>query len=150
MLFDHLQMPATVGLISDRVGMTAMCGLLRILLCFEFVPPPNLLFFTFVFVLPRPPPFFCGVYELPSSIFFFWVGKFLSDIWSVRITFFVGHFEKKMSDCPTSPTNFDITVLYWWLTRYRYFYSNANIWHLISLHDESFSLMQSARYDKDD
>ena len=51
-------------------GMTALCSLLRILLCFEFVPPPNLLFFTFVFVLPRPPPFFAD-YEFPSSIFFF-------------------------------------------------------------------------------
>ena len=68
--FDHLQMPA--GLISNRVGMTA---LLHILLCFEFVPPPNLLFFTFVFVLPRPPPFFAR-YELPSSIFFFWSENF--------------------------------------------------------------------------
>ena len=51
-------MPATASLISNRVGMTA---LLHILLCFEFVPPPNLLFFTFVFVLQRPPPFFCGI-----------------------------------------------------------------------------------------
>ena len=71
MSLDHLQMPATAGLISNRVGMTA---LLHILLCFEFVPPPNLLFFTFVFVLPRPPPFFAG-YELPSSIFFFFGQK---------------------------------------------------------------------------
>ena len=106
--FDHLQMPAMAGLISNRVGMTALYGLLRILLCYEFVPPPNLLFFTLVFVLPRPPPFFAGS-ELPSSIIFFLVRKFLSDIWSGRLAFFVGHFEK-MSDCPTSPTNFDSTV----------------------------------------
>ena len=42
--------------------------------------------------------------------FFFLVGKFLSDIWSGRQAFFVGHYEK-MSDCPTSPTNFDSTEL---------------------------------------
>ena len=94
-------MPAMAGRISNRVGMTALCSLLRILLCFEFVPPPNLLFFMFAFVLPRQPPFFAG-YELPSSIF-------LSDIWSVTLAFFVGHFEK-MSDCLTSPTNFDSTA----------------------------------------
>ena len=85
-----------------------MTALLHILLCFEFVPPSNLLFFTYVFVLPRPPPFFAG-YELPSSIFFFLVGKFLSDIWSGRLAFFVRHYEK-MSDCSTSPTNFDSTA----------------------------------------
>ena len=62
-------MLAMAGLISNHFGMTALYGLLRILLCFEFVPPPNLLFFTFVFVLPRPPPFFAGS-ELPSSIIF--------------------------------------------------------------------------------
>ena len=96
------------GLISNRVGMTALYGLLRTLHCFEFVPLPNLLFFTLVFVLPRPPPFFAGsrVTELDN---FFLVGKFLSDIWSGRLAFFVGHFEK-MSDCPTSPTNFDSTI----------------------------------------
>ena len=53
-------MPAMAGLISNRVGMTALYGLLRILLCFQFVPPQNLLFFTLIFVLQRPPPFFCG------------------------------------------------------------------------------------------
>ena len=67
---DVIQMPATAGPNSNRVGMATLCGLLRILLCFELVPPPYLLFFTFVFVLPRPLPFFAG-YELPSSIFFF-------------------------------------------------------------------------------
>ena len=86
-LIDHLQMPAMAGLISNRVGTTALYGLLRILLCFEFVPPPNLLFFALVFVLPRPPPFFAGS-ELPSSIFFFLIEKFLSDIWSGRLAFF--------------------------------------------------------------
>ena len=102
--FDHLQMPAMAGLISNLVGMTALYGLLCILLCFEFVPPPNLVFFTLVFVLPRPPPFFAG----PIICF---VRKFLSDIWSGRLAFFVGHFEK-MSICPTSPTNFDSTEIY--------------------------------------
>ena len=104
MSFDHLQMPATAGLISNRVGMTA---LLHILLCLEFVPPPNLLFFTFVFVLPRLPPFFAG-YELPSSIFFFDRKIFVRHL--VRLAFFVGHHEK-MSDCPTSLTNFDSTEI---------------------------------------
>ena len=69
-------MPAMAGLISNRVGMTALYGLLRVLLCFEFVPPPNLLFFTLVFVSQRPSPFFAGS-ELPSSIiFFFWSQNF--------------------------------------------------------------------------
>ena len=79
--FDHLQMPAMACLISNRVGMTALYGFLRILLCFEFVPPPNLLFFTLVFVLPRPPPFFLGGgggSELPS---FFWSENFC---WTFR------------------------------------------------------------------
>ena len=107
MSFDHLQVPATAGRIFNRVGMTALCRLLRILLCFEVVPPPNLLFFTFVFVLPRPSPFFCGLRVSELDIFFS-VGKFLSDIWSGTLAFFVGHFEK-MSDCP-SPTNFDSTA----------------------------------------
>ena len=34
---------------------------------------------------------------------------FLSDIWSGTLTFFVGR-SQKLSDCPTSPTNFDNTV----------------------------------------
>ena len=68
MSFDHRQMPATADPILNRARMTALCCFLHILLCFEFVP--NLLFFTFVFVLTRPPPFFAS-YELPSSIIFF-------------------------------------------------------------------------------
>ena len=51
----------------------------------------------------------CGLRVTELDIFFL-VGKFLSDIWSGRLTFFVGHFEK-MSDCPTSPTNFDCSML---------------------------------------
>ena len=71
MSFDHLQMPAMADKISNRVGMTALCGLFRILLCFEFVPHSNLLFFTFVFVLPRPPPFLARLRVTELDIFFF-------------------------------------------------------------------------------
>ena len=35
---------------------------------------------------------------------------FLSDIWSGTLTFFVGR-SQKLSDCPTSPTNFDSTAV---------------------------------------
>ena len=95
---DHLQMPAMASLISNRVGMTALYSLLRILLCFEFVPPT---------ILPRPLPFFAGS-QLPSSNIFFLVGQFLSDIWSGRLAFFCRTFFQ--NDCPTSPTNFDNTI----------------------------------------
>ena len=121
---DVIQMPATAGRISNRVAMITLCGLLRILLCvamitlcgllrillcFELVPPPNLLLFTFVYVLPRLPPFFLRV-TCYRARYFFSVGKFLSDIWSGTLAFFVGHIEK-LSDCPTSPTNFNSTAL---------------------------------------
>ena len=52
---------------------------------------------------------FCGLRVTELDIFFS-VGKFLSDIWSGTLAFFVGHFEK-LSDCPTSPTNFDSTEI---------------------------------------
>ena len=51
---------------------------------------------------------FLQVTSYRARYIFFLVGKFLSDIWSGRLAFFVGHFEK-MSDCPTSLTNFDST-----------------------------------------
>ena len=89
--------------------MTALCDLLRILLCFEFVPPPNLLFFTFIFVLPRPSPFFCGL-PITKLDIFFRSENFCRTFGPAHWCFFVGHFEK-MSDCPTSPTNFDSTVV---------------------------------------
>ena len=49
MSFDHLQMPATTGWISNRVGMTSLGSLLHILLCFQFVPPQESALRLFLF-----------------------------------------------------------------------------------------------------
>ena len=102
-------MPAMASRIYSRVGMTALCSLLRILLCFEFVPPPNLLFFTFVFVFAKAAAIFRGLRVSELDIFFFFGRKIFVGHLVRHTGVFVGHFEK-MSDCPTSPTNFDSTA----------------------------------------
>ena len=68
-----------------------------ILLCFEFVPPPNLLFFYVCFCFAKATAIFLQIMSYRAR-YIFWGGgrKFLSVIWSCRLAFFVGHFEKNV------------------------------------------------------
>ena len=100
MSFDHLQMPATTGWISNRVGMTSLGSLLHILLCFQFVPPQNLLYVCFCFanLLARSRPFLqINSYFIYEAQYFFSVGKFLSDIRSGTLVFWL--FDKFQQHC---------------------------------------------------
>ena len=85
MSFDHLQMPATTGWIFNRVGMTSLGSLLHILLCFQFVPPQNLLYVCFCFAnqLARSRPFL----QINNNSYFIYEAQYF--FFSRKI--FVGH-----------------------------------------------------------